>query len=104
MTTLEILTSAREKISDESRWTTEAYARSRDGRIVSWSAPDAVCWCAQGAVRSETDGIDINPGLSAIGALCLALPGLTLLSEFNDSCTHAEVLALFDKAIADAQG
>ena len=92
-TTLEILREARELISVPERWTTGASARTLDGcELYSGAHEAAVCWCAIGAIRHSVGKygniIDILGELDP------------RLDEWNDTHTHAEVLALFDRTIA----
>jgi len=96
-TTLEILMAARRRIEKPESWTQRAYQRDKNGNSLSvWDAQDATCWCARGAIWS----IDPKGKLTdAFKALELAVPEQTV-TVFNDTHTHAEVLAAFDRAIA----
>lgn len=95
MTTLELLKAARARIERPEAWTRGTAARDPDGLGVRARSKDAVCWCAAGAVVA----------VSGLGAhkrpmeLLRAEAG-TLVSDFNDTRTHAEVLDLFDRTIA----
>jgi hypothetical protein len=42
---------AHELIADPEHWTRHAYARNSDGLPTDPEAPDAVCWCALGAIH-----------------------------------------------------
>ena len=106
MEPVEILIKARELISAPERWTQEEFARDDNGHPLTWGYnPMAVCWCALGAIEHVVgesgfggqshneaemwlDNIANSQGLSVGGV--------------NDKKTHAEVLALFDRAIASA--
>jgi len=98
--TVGVLRAAREKITDPNKWTREYSARNADGVGVDPLDPEAVRWCALGAMRV------VNPNGCIVGspyeALTRALnPGSADgIADFNDHRTHEEVLALFDKAIA----
>ena len=97
--TLEILKKARELISDPSRWTQGTYARNSNGSQEFIMSPAAVCFCTIGAVRRVCGDKSYGHALFSLAA---RLPDPPLeLSDFNDAPnrTHAEVLALFDKAI-----
>lgn len=102
-TALEILTAARELITDPAHWTQEVYAKNAKGRQVSPLSRSAVCFCSVGALdrivsrRSKSDW-----GVEAFNALVneLVKKGHQGIAGFNDTHTHAEVLALFDAAIA----
>ncbi len=109
MTTREILIAARKKIERPECWTKGAYARRADGTYVGDSginedgfiSADAVCFCALGACRAVSGSLtDESPAARQIRD---ALGGRQYdLSAFNDAptTTHADVLALFDRAIA----
>ena len=97
MTVLEVLKAARELIADESRWTQKTYARDADGNAVDWALTCAHSFCMLGAIRHVTGRpIGHGPVFAAIERAC----GVEYVVDFNDSHTHAEVLALFDAAIA----
>jgi hypothetical protein len=96
MTTLEVLKAAREKIADPAHWTKGEIARDKFGMDSMSKSPDACAWCAMGAIWNVSPNVEVRA--EAFNALdvqtYLGVP------EFNDSHTHPEVLALFDKAIA----
>lgn len=96
MTTVEILRRARERIARG--WCQHVNARAADGREVEPS-DRAVEWCAVGAVWRDVDAL-------------LAVERVLQLRGFSDALwvwndqpgrTQAEVLALFDEAIADLE-
>lgn len=117
METLEVLERARALITPPEAWTTKAFARTAkgilfpEGQRVQHSAPEAVCWCAVGACRKAA-GVkrlfDENYAASdrAVQALGKQLRpegwegSFADVHSYNDDHTHAEVLALFDRAIA----
>lgn len=106
MTTLETLKAARELISDPDRWTTKASARDAEGRHVHACDPDAVSWCALGAiVRSVGTRDDLHDNDYASNAAIRLSNALTRddsrVATVNDEQGHAAILALFDKAIAN---
>jgi hypothetical protein len=100
MTPVEILKAARELIAKPERWTRGSAARNSSGEHVHARSDDATCWCAIGAlVMVSAD----NP-VPAERLLRSVLPdGPGFITSFNDSHDHAEVVALFDRAIASAQ-
>lgn len=101
MNTVEVLEAARELIADPEHWTQGVYAKSALGLPIGPSAPGAVCWCAEGAMRKVTgDGPD-GPWWDAFLAVSKLTP--QGLIRWNDDRTHAEVLAKFDEAIAAAK-
>jgi len=94
----EALVAARELIADERNWIKEDYNRVVDGRQ---------CYCADGALLAarrapllEEDFLDLPYSL-ARRALSSASPIGTII-DYNDApeTTHADVLAMFDRAIA----
>lgn len=101
MNTREILVAARELISVPERWTQGSLAESRLGRPIGPSTPGAVCWCALGAVQKVADDLNMPFG-GAVSHLNKAGP--INLGLFNDTHTHPEVVALFDRAIASCEG
>ena len=49
----DVLRSARNRISDESRWCTGAYSKDSYGNAISPCSPEAERWCAAGAIVME---------------------------------------------------
>lgn len=99
--TLATLRRARKLLSDESRWTQRVHARDARGRTCDPRSAAAVCWCAVGALcRAKDIPLDIaNPALDVLAAVIG--PGVHVV-DWNDAegRTHADVLAVFDRAIA----
>jgi hypothetical protein len=95
----EALQKARELISDPKRWTQGAFARDGKGR--SASIARGVCFCSIGAIASVAGTNLVRPVPDAI----LKLAGFRSHAEwarFNDSHSHSEVLARFDRALEKA--
>jgi hypothetical protein len=102
MTTLQILTAARELLSDEARWTKKVFARSRSRRVLDAASSDAVCWCSLGAICRISLGDDVlRLGAEEILRSTVKMP----IGQFNDdpATTHADVLDAFDRAIEKAR-
>lgn len=95
MTTKEALEAARDLISDPKRWTTGYFAKKADGEITASRKPDAVCWCASGAVN-RICGDNYPLGQQVTNALALVMG---IVVDFNDNSPHEDVLAAFDIAI-----
>ena len=100
------LRAARELIAKPEAWTKVFFARDATGKQAQANSPRAVCWCIFGAL--ERAAIDIHASDEAHNAAAEELdkqlraqgsPSPTVV-DFNDTCTHAEVLALFDATIA----
>jgi hypothetical protein len=105
---VDMLTMAKAKIISPSSWTTGVQARDADGNEVMphWngsvkSKPAAVAWSAAGAVMSLI-GREYLPAFEAL-AKAAANEGCPGIDSYNDAHEHAEVLALFDKAIEAEQ-
>lgn len=94
MTALESLRSARARIATPDRWTQSAAARDSGGRGVEATDPSAVCWCLIATLQLSRWLEHEN----ALTAVTIETGGY--LAQFNDTHTHAEVLAALDRAIA----
>lgn len=97
MKVLEALIAARKKIENPANWTQRCEARNSSGTPTHYYSKNACAYCAGGALASVgapylTSAYDFMEKL--IGQ---SVPG------FNDSHTHAEVLAMFDCAISEAE-
>lgn len=99
---LKILTYAQELIRDPAHWTKFQSARDIKGNCVDVEAPNAVCFCAGGAL------IAANPSLSArsmewahatnaLNAVALEMKQPSYIS-LNDETNHATVMQMFDRA------
>jgi len=109
---LDVLRTARGLIENPENWTKGEIARNSDGKICAADGRGAVCWCSVGAVdrawlRSENTDYSVqHQALTLLDRLSgredteYCRP----VAAFNDSpeTTHADVLALFDHAIAEA--
>jgi hypothetical protein len=96
----ELLRHARELLSDPTHWTKGAEARAEDGD--ECGIEYAACWCADGAMRCAALRYGRAAWREAKPTIECLVPGLVGLEQFNDmpATTHADVLALFDRAIA----
>jgi hypothetical protein len=102
MTPLETLKAARDLISDPARWTQGCAARNANGESVDLMDEPAVCWCALGAIaRTE---LVRGSGISDASKALRRVTPFGLVAHFNDTHDHAEVIALFDAAIAELEG
>src|SRR4051794_31065920 len=101
----EVLIEARRLIEDPERWTQHTLARNPETRRpVDPDSPRAGQWCLWGAVEhvldARTDYIGVWDALTAV-----LEPRYPSFASFNDADgrTHTEVLAAFDKAIAECE-
>lgn len=92
----QILIEAKKLIDTPERWLTGVFARTAGGKSVNPLSPDACRFCSIGAVWRI---IGYRDGLHEIG-LFSAMGGDVY--HFNDTHTHGEVMAAFDRAIASA--
>lgn len=99
MNTLDVLKAARAKLAQG--WTQEMLARDWQGAEVPSHSDEALCWCAVGAVYAVTQSEEERD--AALNQLALSL-GHGDIENFNDrdDTTQADVLALYDRAIAEA--
>ncbi|MCQ8277956.1 hypothetical protein NFI95_05790 [Acetobacteraceae bacterium KSS8] len=92
----ETLIKARDLIAVPERWTQRSYARTAAGATIGPKELPAVCWCSSGAIlRTENSW----PRRFAAEEVLGAAMGDSIVF-FNDTHTHAEVIAAFDRAIA----
>lgn len=107
MTTIyEALVAAKNLISNPDNWTQEVSARDCTGNYIYSSNPEAVCWCSVGALHKVTkdDWPLIDKTVKHLRLfLEQELKYYDGIANFNDSHTHAEVMAFWDKAIAAAK-
>ena len=103
MNTLDVLKAARAKLAQG--WTQEMLARDWQGAEVPSHSDEALCWCMVGAIHAVTQSEEErNAALLQLelslgqGELC------ECVTEFNDDdgTTIEDVLALCDRAIAEA--
>lgn len=93
--TIATLVRARERIGVPERWTQKVGARDCNGKWVRSGGPDAVCWCLTGACYADGN---YQAASDAMQLLRTLIGGS--VANFNDTHTHAEVIALLDRAIA----
>jgi len=108
MSTRDLLIAARARIEKPEHWTQGCYARASDGSEVLPESPNAVCWCALGAIRVVLGGHfdPLGPFDKAEYALMGVLPdgaSSPYVSDYNDNRSHRSVLRLYDKAIDACQ-
>lgn len=103
-----ILKAAKELISDESRHIKGNLAANKEGFLCNPHSKDAHCFCSMGAVY-RVAGIGATPRttwdydhLKKESLLVLRKHMQGSVGWFNDTRTHAEVLAAFDAAIEES--
>lgn len=95
---LEQLRAGRERIARG--WCQHDFARKADGTPTDGLDPEAVTWCAYGAAHDDQRVERVLE--SALNEFA----GTYLLATWNDKSdrTQADVLALYDRAIAAVEG
>lgn len=114
MTPVEILEKARALIADPKHWTRKALARNSAGQSLTDSELDlATCFCSVGAIRKISPGCVPTPARGDAG--CFLWEAINenvahdgdkrTIAVWNDDVktTHADVLAMFDRAIQMAR-
>lgn len=111
MNVVDVLEMGRGLISDEKNWTRKAYARDSVGTVIEAEDPEAVCWCSVGALKKVTSNCTTSCtccegpiGLfrGSFELLDIAVQEFAIgenMIRFNDTHTHAGVLAVWDRAI-----
>ena len=102
LTTCELLSKTLEMIRHPDTWTAEAFARTEMGAGVTWIDPKASAWCAFGALCNAGFGFDgkyFTPEYYEAKKILLELTDGVDLIIWNDSHSHKDVIALFEKAI-----
>ncbi len=95
----ETLQAAKELISTPEKWTKGQFAKNTNGGGVIAFSPDATCWSSLGSLKRA----NVVLWESAAVYLTQCLPaGFSDVELYNDdpNTTHADIMALFDHAIA----
>lgn len=101
------LRAAKALIDTPDKWTKGVWARDADGADVSVDdVSAAVCFCSFGACKMAV-GFDncVDDMMLALGGAIPEGSAAVSTPSFNDhpDTTHADVMALFDRAIAAAE-
>lgn len=97
MNALEVLKESRKLIAQPEQWTQGTLARDEQGFATELYDANAVCFCAIGAIEKVNCG---NAGYNAHIALTKTVGEEVNFAEYNDTHSHAEVLAVWDETIA----
>jgi hypothetical protein len=103
MTPLETLKAARQLITDPAKWTQGELARDAEGNEINPNNDLATCFCAHGAIQYFTADETLSNADILLIAVCSDKHDC-YVEDYNDTHTHAEVIALFDAAIAGLEG
>lgn len=96
-------------IVNPEHWTQKSKARDKDGQVTGESSPAAYSRCSIGSLQHARDkaGASMKQYHDAMFHLANVINPESLdypyevISEFNDTHTHAEVMNAYDKAIAE---
>ncbi|MDH7796406.1 MULTISPECIES: hypothetical protein [unclassified Beijerinckia] len=101
MTLKQDLTAVRDLLSDPNRWTQGWLAMNKHRLHVHPQNESATCWCLVGAGRKL---LPFDRENEVNSALYHAIGDGRSIANFNDhpNTRHSDVLALLDKAIANA--
>jgi hypothetical protein len=102
----EIYVKVKELLATEEQWTQGHYAKNTNGTPVGYTSEDACSFCLLGALDKTVQNLICR---SEIPSLCVAINEKlnamagnnddVILSEFNDTHTYEEVIAVLDRAI-----
>ena len=98
----DVLIKAKTLIQDPENWTQGVLARDNLYEPVPATSRNAVCFCTYGAVDRALgleNSIQYHEVTRLLRKVCAAISGSSMVAVYNDTHTHPEVLALFDKAI-----
>ena len=97
-TTLDNLLRGRALILDPKHWTTGAYARHENGNPIGYDTPNACQWCTTCALRKIL-GVHLLEVLESDESVALEEEMDGNIAHFNDTMSHAAVIAAWDRAI-----
>jgi hypothetical protein len=108
MKTSEILRAAKALIEDPDHWVQGTYARPyREADPVNnhlmGNDPRATCWCSMGALQKALDGFSIDESWLKYEKTLNKITEPVSMLTYNDTHTHAEVMKVWDRAIALAE-
>lgn len=99
-----ILIEAKARIVDPASWTKGALARTKDLLVTGLYDGNAVCYCSLGAVQLVAGNLTAQAKSALESQLPMDYSGRHLAAYNDDPNTkHADVLALFDRAIAASE-
>lgn len=96
-----VVRAARRRIADKRQWTSGAAAKDANGYSINVRSPNAVAWCATGALQRAALDLGAEEGVAAdlFGLVAHYGDGRPLV-EINDGggpgSGHGAVLAAFD--------
>lgn len=93
------LIAARKLIEQPEHWTQGTYARDKNGKRVPPKSPEAVCWCAFGAILTQDISYEEEMGIKTELNKAARKLGQRLFFSLNDNTDHETVLKMFDLSI-----
>lgn len=96
----QVLERARAMIVNPANWTQGTMARNSQGEPCEARAPEAMRYCAFGAISRVTTSDCFSPAMAALDREARALGHKDGLTVMNDTVDHTTLLVIFDRAIA----
>lgn len=105
MHTDKTLRKAKALIDTPAKWTQYAQARRSDDRPCSYNNPDAICFSIYGAIQRVAGIITTSKAPCPLLVVARQM-GFGCVAAFNNhpDTTHDDVMTIFDRAIALAEG
>lgn len=99
----ELLVKAKGLIENPETWTQGYYAHDKDGNMCEALDEEATCFCSIGALFKANGGYYDEDGvISKAEDILNSLADRHFIVDHNDSNTHENVMALWDRAITKA--
>jgi hypothetical protein len=98
----QIIARAFELVSDEHTWTRASMARTADNRPCSCTSPEAVRFCALGAIYRATFELTGQQDATLVQAAVRMVGDYVALPYFNDMQGRRRVVELFGNALKAA--
>jgi len=94
----ELLKQAKSLIEDEEHWCRGPYVRDKVGFFCSLNSPEAYSFSSKNALWKLHNGWSYEEAVF----LLHGITGISI-SEFEDSCSHSELMQVWDAAIQEAE-
>ncbi len=95
----QIITRALELVSDERTWTRASMARTADNHTCSCTSPEAVKFCALGAIYRAAFELTGQQDVALVKAAVRQVGDYVMLPYVNDMQGRLRVVGLFRKAL-----
>jgi len=99
----QLLKEAKSLIEDPQHWNEEYFARNSKGQDCRSRDPEAVAWCAWGAINKVTDSHNNDAAANFLYRSAFDLFKKKEIWEVNDCIGHTAVMQMYDRAIELAE-